>query len=120
MHGAAIGPLRIVNRDLAARPVSRSIALDQCSLVRNGYFTGMSDDESDAKAKAMISPEAVGGANPVPPSAVSTAAWPREGSVLAFIAANCGQCEQNDVCDIAGAPDESCRERTEAASKKPG
>ena len=98
--------------------MSRSIALDQCSLARAGYFTGMTNDESETKAKAMVAFQAAGSSK-VPPPAVSTAAWPREGSVLAFIAANCGQCEQIDVCDISGTPEEPCQTLLGGGSKKP-
>ena len=99
--------------------MSRSIALDQCSLARAGYFTGMTNDESEAKAKAMIAFQAAGSSK-VPPPAVSTAAWPRTGSVLAFIAGNCGECEQTDVCDTPGMPNESCENLKPAAPKKIG
>jgi len=100
--------------------VSRSIAFDQCSLVRGGYFTIMPNDESEAKISAMISMQAASGPTNVPPPAVSTAAWPRAGSVLAFIAANCGQCEQTDICDITGMSEQPCEKLTPSESKKLG
>lgn len=80
----------------------------------------MPNDESEAKVKAMISMQAAGSPTNLPPPAVSTAAWPREGSVLAFIAANCGQCLQTDVCDITGMPEEPCAKLTPSESKKVG
>ena len=80
----------------------------------------MPKNESEARAKAMISMQAVAGLTNVPPPAVSTAAWPRTGSVLAFIAANCGQCEQTDVCDISGIPEEPCEKLMPRESKKAG
>ncbi|MCW5691109.1 MAG: hypothetical protein KIT48_01960 [Pseudolabrys sp.] len=98
----------------------RSIAFDQCSLAGAGYFTGMSNDESEAKAKAMIAMDAAGGPTKVPPPAVSTAAWPRTGSVLAFIAGNCGECEQTDICDSPGLPNEACENLTPVTPKKIG
>ena len=64
--------------------------------------------------------QAAGSPAKAPPSAVSTAAWPRTGSVLAFIAANCGECEQNDVCDITGIPDEPCDNLKHGQSKTVG
>jgi hypothetical protein len=99
--------------------VSRSIALDQCSLARVTYFTGMPNDESGAKVNPMVPVAGVSGSTPVPPPVVSSAAWPREGSVLAFIAANCGQCERNEACDITDVPAEPCQNLPDAASKKP-
>lgn len=68
----------------------------------------------------MIPMVGASGSTPVPPPAVSTAAWPREGSVLAFIAANCGQCEQIDVCDISGTPEEPCEKLMPRESKQAG
>lgn len=68
----------------------------------------------------MISMDAAGGRAKVLPPAVSMAAWPRTGSVLAFLAANCGECEQNDVCDTPGLPNESCANLTPVTPKKIG
>lgn len=80
----------------------------------------MPNDESEAKAKAMMTVQGSVGSSEMPPAAVSTAAWPREGSILAFIAGNCATSEPDDGSDITGVPEEPCGKFVPGETKKIG
>ncbi|MBS0533616.1 MAG: hypothetical protein JSR72_06130 [Proteobacteria bacterium] len=96
----------------------RSIALDQCRLVRSGYFTGMPNNESGAKVNSMIHMEGASGSTTVPPPAVSPAAWPHERSLLVWMAANCERCDEAPICEATGEPLESCPQAAAPQPKK--
>lgn len=66
----------------------------------------------------MISMEGVSGSVPMPPPAVSPAAWPHERSLLVWMAANCERCDDAPICESTGQPPESCPQAAPPQPKK--
>ncbi|MBS0246992.1 MAG: hypothetical protein JSR61_10255 [Proteobacteria bacterium] len=54
----------------------------------------------------------------VPPPAVRPAAWPRERSLLVWMAANCDRCDEAPGCEARWEASQDCRKVAAAAPKK--